>query len=326
MGSLSARTLERQLLALDGDAFVEFVAALWRASGWTVRRDGSVLHASRHGASKRLLVLPPQRIAPSLRRGPTTTAPVDVVVAPFSVASTSELPRGTPDAEIVDVAGLRDRLYYALNDETRTRLLASHLGVTSNEDGPSGRFGPFPVLRAPAPGRATVASVGTILLLAGALLLVVATGVPFGGSSSSGMVDATEPATAGGYSTAAASVYDAHRTCERGPGEVVRISTEAVRGSSLSRGLVVMGDFWNPRLVQAMPTGVWYERMQSEDRQPFYAASEVTLAAPTIDGDDAVVNATATVDGQQRAYAFSLSKTSTASGESCWVIDQFAPA
>lgn len=326
MGLLSTRTLERQLLALDVDAFVEFVAALWGESGWTVERDGLVLDVSHQGASKRLLVLPPRRIAPSLRRAPSTTSPIDVVVAPLSVTDGSELPRQTPDAEIVDAAGLRERLCYAVDDGTRERLLASYLGLRLDDDSPSAGFGPLPVIRAPTPGRATAASAGTILLLTGVLLLVVATGVPSGGSTSSGMVDATESTTAGSYATAAAPVYDAQKTCERGPGEVAQLSTDAVRGSSLSRGLVVMGDFWNPRLVQAMPTGAWFERMQSDDRQSFYGASEVALAAPSIDGDEAVVNATATVDGSQRQYAFVLSQTSDGSRQSCWVIDQFGPA
>jgi len=326
MGTLSTRSLERQLLALDADGFVEFVAALWRESGWTVDRSGHVLELSRQGGSRRLLVLPPRRIAPSLRRAPSTTVPIDVVVAPYTVAGDSELPRGTPEAEIVDPAGIRDRLFYALDDQTRERLLASQLGVRLDDatDGPLGRR-PLPPLRASRIRGAAAASAGVALVLAGVLLFVVATGIPFGGSSSSGMVDATEPSSSGSYTTASAPIYQSEPNCERGPGEVVQLSTDVVRGSSLTRGLVVMGRFWDPRQIVSSPRGVWFQRMQSNDRLPFYDARTVALDEPVVDGDSAVVTATATDDGTDYRYRFELSRYSTSSEESCWVIDRFAP-
>lgn len=331
MGSISTETLERQLHALDADAFVEFVATLWRESGWTVDRagdrTGSVLELSRQGASRRLLVLPPRRVAPSLRRAPTPNGRIDAVVAPYTVPADSALPRSTPAAEIVDVSGIRDRLYYALDDEPRERLLASQLGVRpDDEPGSSRTLGPLPPLRVTRVRGAAAASVGVLLLLAAVLLFVLATGALFGGSSSSGMVDATEPSSTGSVTTASAPVYDADRNCERGPGEVVQLSAEAVRGSSLSRGLVVMGDFWNPVQLQAIPSGVWFDQMQSNDRLAFYGASDLTLAEPTVNGDEAVVNATATDDGTDYPYRFELSEITNDSGEHCWVIDVFAPA
>lgn len=320
MESPSAGTLERRLLTLDHDGFADFVADLWRACGWDVTREGYELEVARQRESKRFLVIPPNRIAPGLRRAPAPEGRIDAVVSPLANADRSTLPRGTPDVPIVDVAGIRERLQYAVDEETRRRLLAEHLGLDGDDDSVGGPWAVL-ALRVPNSGRAS-AAVGVFLVLTGLAIVLVATGVPFG-DSTSGTANASEPQSAGSITTASADIYDARPTCERGPGEVVAVSANATRGSSLSRGLVVMGGFWNPRHVRAMPDGTWWEMMTTEERVAFYDADSVTFDEPSIDDDEATVVATATIDGEEREYRFGLGRGDRSAGEGCWMIERF---
>jgi len=324
MAQPTASDLERHLLALDADAFVDFVAALWAESGWTVERAGPVVEASRPGETRRLLVLPPRRAFPRLRRAPSVDLPIDAVVSPYRGTDRSGLPRGVPDAPAVDAEGLRDRLLYAVEDAPRERLFLDHLGTSADGVASSG-VTPLPPIRAPSARPAAVAGAGALLVVVGLVLLLAATGAFSPGTSSAGTVNASVPTTAGAYATAESPVYDVHPNCERGPGEVVAISSAAVRGPRLGNGLVVIGRFWNPRHVRNAPTGVWNEMMRNDARSPYYRSTTVRFEDPMIEGDAATVRAVATIDGTETPYEFRLSKRSRSPLQGCWVIDGFGP-
>ena len=51
-----------RLGGLSHREFVQFIAARWDASGWETTVESPVVHASRNGTGKRLLVLPPRRL------------------------------------------------------------------------------------------------------------------------------------------------------------------------------------------------------------------------------------------------------------------------
>lgn len=325
MGPPTARTVERHLLALDEESFLDFVAALWAESGWTVERDGAVVETTRPGETRRLLVLSPTRFFPGLRRAPSVGGSVDGVVSPFRGTDRSRLPRGTPDASIVDAEDIHERLLYGVDEAARERLLADHLGIASDAPVSASIFVPLPAVRAPRANRAAAAGTGVLLVLVGILVLLAATGAFSPGASSSGTVNASGPATAGAYATAEAPVYAAHPTCDRDPGAVVAIASSALRGPRLGKGLVVTGRFWNPRHVRGAPTGAWNEMMRGPDRLPYYDATGVRFDDPVVEGDRATVNATATINGAPVEYAFQMSRRSTAPKEGCWVIDRFEP-
>ncbi|AGN00101.1 hypothetical protein L593_00730 [Salinarchaeum sp. Harcht-Bsk1] len=326
MGSPTARTIERHLLALDHDAFVEFVAALWTGSNWSVERGGPVLEIGRPGEQRRLLVLPPRRTFPGAWSAPAVedADSIDAVVSPYRTAERSRLPRNLPVADVVTADGIRDRLLYALDESTRDRLLADHLGLDVEGSDATG-LRPLPPVRIPDAGRVTAAGVGVFLLLTGIAVLVAATGV-FPGGSSTTTVNASGPTSAGAYASADSPVYQSTPTCTRSPREVVEVTTAAVRGPRLGAGLVVMGRFWNPTLVEGVPTGVWDEMMRSDARMEYYNSSSVRFDDAVVLGDDAVVRATAVLyDGTERVYEFSLSRRDSSPHEGCWVIDGFAP-
>jgi len=328
MGSPTARTIERHLLALDHDEFVEFVAALWAGSDWSVDRDGLVLDVTRGSEQHRLLVLPPRRILPGAWSAPSIdeTSSIDAVVSPYRTTDRSRLPRSLPEADLVTATELRERLLYGVPESTRTRLLSDSLCLDDRSDGVGAGLRPIPAVRVPEASRVTAAGVGLLFLVAGIAVLFVATGL-FSGSSTPAMVNASGPTSAGAYTSADAPVYQATPTCERGPREVVEISTEAVRGPRLGAGLVVIGRFWNPTLVEGAPRGIWNEMMRTDARMDYYNSSSVSFDDPLIAGDDATVRATAVLatNGTERAYEFSLSRRDSSSQEGCWVINGFAP-
>lgn len=138
----SVPTFERRLLALDHDAFRSLVADLWRASGWAVSRDGTVIRVSREAETRRLLVLPPRRLFPGLRSIERPSAAVDAVVSPRRIGPDGRLPRGTPDVPIRDAADLWNRLLYGLAPADRRTLEQRYLGVEPAVDSPPGSAPP----------------------------------------------------------------------------------------------------------------------------------------------------------------------------------------
>lgn len=328
MHSLSARALERRLLALGDDAFVSFVADLWATNDWSVSTDGRVIEATRSGDTRRLLVLGPRRLLPELRRVPAVDEPVDAIVSPYRGTDRSRLPRGLPDAPIVDAAGLRERLLYAVSESDAERLFATHLGVapaTIDDAADEGGLRPLPAVHLPRASTVAPVAIGLLLIVAG-LAVVLAAISAFAPGTSSTMANASGPTTAGAYATSTAPVYATQPTCDRGPREVAAVSSEAVRGPSLGRGLAVVGRFWNPRHVRNAPTGVWTERMRSDDRLPFYESSSVTIGDALIDGTAATVPVTAVTDGVEQEYVFRLSQRQESPRQGCWVVDYFGPA
>lgn len=324
MQSPSTDRIERRVRSLDHEGFCEFVADLWEACGWTVDRDGCELDVSRQGTSKRLLVLPPYRVAPRFRRAPEPTGSIDAVVSPRVGTDGSTLPRGTPDVPVIDAGEISERLCYAVDESTRKRLLATHLGIEDGDDSDATRSVISAVSRSRI-DRTSVASAGLLFLLAGLAIVLVTAGIPIG-DSASGTANASESAGVGGITTASASVYDATPNCQRDPREIAEISANATRGSSLSRGLVVMGDFWNPTHIQPSPHNTWYDRMQTGQRTAFYEAESVSLAEAEIDGGEATVLANATIDGETRQYRYDFDRGERSMGEGCWMLEGFGPA
>lgn len=323
MSRPSIGRIERHLLALDHEGFCEFVADLWEACGWEVSRDGHVLELSRQRASKRLLVLPPRRFFPRFRRAPETTGPIDAVVSPLTGTDRSTIPRGTPAVPVIDAEEIHERLVYALDEETRERLLLTHLGIEDCDRPDEGRS-VVPALRISRIDTSSVASAGLLFVLAGLAILLVTAGIPIG-DSASGTADASESDGVGGVATASADVYDAYPNCQRGPGEVAEISADATRGSSFGRGLAVMGNFWNPRHVSSLPNHAWRDMVTTEAHMAFYDAESVTIREPEVDGDDATVIANATIDGETRQYRFELGRGERTMGDGCWMIEAFGP-
>lgn len=318
----SVETVERRLLALDPSEFRSFVAAAYRESGWTVDVEGAVLVASRDGETRRLLVVPPRRIAPGVRATPEHEGPIDVVVSPYREQSGRSLPRAVPDAPVEGADSLRDRVCYALDAETRDRLLREHLGIDpANPDAAVG-IRPLPPLRRPGSGRAAAGAVGVALVFAGLFVLLAASGA-FGPDGGAGTVNASEPTSAGTSVVASASGYDAEPTCQRGPRQIAEISVAALRGPDPNRGLVTMGRFWNDQALEGSPSGGWSQAMRSPSRLSFYNASAVTIGDAEFDGDDATVLVQASIEGEQRPYVFRFTRIDTNVGDGCWAIEFF---
>jgi len=333
MERLPASVFERRLLALDEGTFRAFVADLWRASGWRVAVDGRVLTATRDGVQQRLLVLPPRRLFPGLRAvdGPSAG---DVVVSPRRIGTAGRLPRGVRGASVTDADDLRDRLCYALDEATRRDLAARYPWIDPDRSRASPSVPLVDVPRGSRSRRRVATALGVVLLASGFLALFGATGglpAPDG----SGPVDATEPASAGVHATIHSAVYDVERTCDRDPREVAVVASDALRGPDLDRGLVVLGEFWNPRHVRGVPADEWNEMMVDEALRAFRTADDVDVGEATVEagesapaetGESATVEATAVVNGSRSTYAFGFSYRTEQPYADCWVIDSFGPA
>lgn len=344
MAGLPANAFDRRLLALDHDALAALVADLWSASGWTVSRDGAVVSVSRDGATRRLLVLPPRRLAPGLRSVSPPDRRVDVVVTARRIDEGGRLPPGTPDVAVEDADDLRDRLRYALDEEACREVLARHLGVDRSvvrePDHPPTGASQIPGLgtadlRSPppveVPNRQQVSrSIGLVfgVVLVGIGVVALVAGI--GGVTSSGgtgTVDAAEPAATGVYTSLESAVYDVDRTCEREPREVASVASAALRGPSLDRGLVVLGELWNPHHVQGVRAEEWNSMMVSEALRSYRRADRVEVGEASIDtGESARVEATAIENGDRSPYVYRLSYRTQRPYANCWVLDEFGPA
>lgn len=331
MVRVPASAFERRLLVLDRDALAAFVADLWRECGWTVAAEGALLEATRGAETRRLFVLPPRRLLPGLRSVTAPEGTVDAVVSARRIDAGTRLPRGIPDAPVEDADDLRDRLLYALGDATRRDLLARHLGYDVRASGtaatdPSVLDRPLPAVDVPASTRPVLASLGVLLLVVGTVALLGATGgVPAPGAT--GTANATQPAAAGVHATVHSDVYDVDRTCDRDPREIAVAASDALRGPDLDRGLVVLGEFWNPRHVRGVPADEWNEMMVDDALHAFRRADEVDVGGAAIEpGVSARVRVTALENDTRSAYDFRFSYRTEQPYADCWVIDYFGPA
>ena len=128
MAPIPPSGFRRALASLDGPAFAAFVATLWQESGWTTDRRDQLVVATRGEERRRLLVLPPRRLA-RFRRAPTADQPIDAAVTAQVSGSTTSLPRGTPDVPVVDADALRERALYALSEDACSAVFEEYLDV-----------------------------------------------------------------------------------------------------------------------------------------------------------------------------------------------------
>lgn len=368
MGQIPPERFRRALRGLDGDAFAALVADLWARTGWDAERDGQLVLATKHGETRRLLVLPPRR-GGSLRRAPSVDGPVDAVVSPRAVSSAAELPRGTPDVEVFDADDVRERALYALDREERSAFFEHHLGVS-----PAGPQWDSPSVRAVLRSGVSELDASTafsVLLVAALVVGVVATGGPAGvlDSAALGTEGGNDGAAAGaggtGDASAAASedesdgddsvsdpdeddrpdvegtaVYDVRPTCERGPGEVARVVSDALTGPEPTYGLRIYWDFANPSFKSHTDYGAFVvvhrsaldqvlggERIVLEEPEPIFSADERASENATVTengsyGGVVRVNATV-VDGQGSSseWVYELERYQEPPREGCWVVN-----
>lgn len=125
MSAVPTATFEDRLSSLDQEAFCEFVAAVWAASGWETTVESPLVIARKDDREQRLLVAPASRV----RRLLSFDAPedIDTVVSPRVEEETHLL--GLPDTPVVDATDLRHRLLYALDDETAARICRDQLDI-----------------------------------------------------------------------------------------------------------------------------------------------------------------------------------------------------
>jgi hypothetical protein len=161
--------VEDHLRRLDASSLRALVVDLWTARGFETERDGAAVVASRGGSSQVVLPVPAGRIdrlrsssrrparEPGRGSGPGSgsgSAPdpdddrrgtdrdrdrradgsVDVVVAP---GGSETVPASASDARVVDAAGLRRALRYAVDRRTARTLSATHLGAPPDRLRPS---------------------------------------------------------------------------------------------------------------------------------------------------------------------------------------------
>lgn len=124
MSTIPTSAFAGQLQQLDHAEFCSFVAELWALAGWETQVDRPVVTVSKNGVERRLLVLPPGRLA--RLRADLGTGEFDRVVSPH-VGTAS--PRGAPDVPVVDAEDLRHRLVYGTESDAAEALCASSLGV-----------------------------------------------------------------------------------------------------------------------------------------------------------------------------------------------------
>jgi hypothetical protein len=115
-----AEVLGYHLRRLSPAEFAAFVADLWAARGYDTERGDGVVVATRGTESVVLGV------------GGRTTDAVDVVVTPAE----GPVPGIDPGVRVVDAAGIRDALRYAVDRETAATLCREHLGAAPGDLGP----------------------------------------------------------------------------------------------------------------------------------------------------------------------------------------------
>lgn len=166
MASVSRTAFSRSLRALDADELEQFVAALWRARGWTVtREDGAlvVVHPTR-GVRRTIETRAVPWWHPSPAPPVGSDADLAVVNRPF------------PDApgSVVDAADLYEMVRYAIDDDDRADLLASMRGPTD-----TAAVRAFRRVPSVTPTRVAAVLLGvTVLVTAVAGLTVLPTGEP----------------------------------------------------------------------------------------------------------------------------------------------------
>lgn len=133
METIPPDVFARKAQALDHDRFVAFVDAARAASGWETATSGPVVVARTGGRETRLLVLPHGPLA-RYRKAPDTRQPVDAVVSPRVVEDGDDLPRNTPDVQVIDVTDLRRRLLYGMSNAAGKRLATEFLGVPLRDE------------------------------------------------------------------------------------------------------------------------------------------------------------------------------------------------
>ncbi len=248
------------LSALDRDAFVSFVADVWRARGWSVTRDGDVLIVSDDDETRRLLPVVHRwlrGVAPSLDRDDG----VETVVDRDGRAAEAVADRGVG---YVGPSDLRSSILYEIDRDDADRLFGEYFDRPVDDGEPA-----RPPTRAAVESDETAGDSGVnrwnvdsaVLLERGSvlvlvLLLVVASATAlgvdpfspsgtFGGGSSS--VDYN---VSGGNASGNISVGAVSRSRPYPPG----VSKDHVNGSALAEAHVAaLGDSsYKLRAVQSI--------------------------------------------------------------------------
>ncbi|MFB6106647.1 MAG: hypothetical protein ABEJ70_06710 [Halobacteriaceae archaeon] len=120
------RTFVRWCRRLDREAVSAFVADLWEARGYSVRREGATLFATRDGHTVRILPVAARRFgAPTV---PETDGPTDVVVLGGLADEATRRLADDRGAKLVDAAALHRMALYAVDRDTLADLTRRHFG------------------------------------------------------------------------------------------------------------------------------------------------------------------------------------------------------
>ncbi|MFB6106007.1 MAG: PQQ-binding-like beta-propeller repeat protein [Halobacteriaceae archaeon] len=203
-GVPSRSAFERRLRARRTDADA-FVAALYRARGWTVEDAGDGFVAARQGVRRRVVVRRPSRVGGD--HAPVPPA-ADVVVATGDPSGSLRRATDAAGATLVGPAALHRRLRYGISREAAADLCRAHLGRSLTAAGAAlspGRAGRDGGWRRAA----TVAVLLAVSLAAATLALAAfppttAPSADDAGTGGAGPATSTDGVTATQTSTAAA--------------------------------------------------------------------------------------------------------------------------
>jgi outer membrane protein assembly factor BamB len=129
MSTIPTSEFADTLQTLSHDEFVSFVADLWETSGWDTQTEEMTIVVEKGNRRERLLVVPALVLA-RFRSVPPVDGTVNRIVTPLRIGGPGDLPRGTPDAPVVDAEDLRHRLLYGIDTEAGEQLCTDHLGVS----------------------------------------------------------------------------------------------------------------------------------------------------------------------------------------------------
>jgi hypothetical protein len=201
---LTRDALESLLAEASHETVVSFVADLLEREGRDVRRDGSVIAASRpRGGQERFLVRTDDRgrIGRLIGTDPAVSDrdPVDAVVTPTRDGDGAAAVAEAHDARVVDAAELHDRLLYAIDRGSCLELCRKHFDAAVEPRPTSGARRERSAIAAALQPRmvlATVALLGAVVAIAVGLPAVSGgAGLDPGGPAAAPTVDGAEPVT-----------------------------------------------------------------------------------------------------------------------------------
>ncbi|SDJ22810.1 Outer membrane protein assembly factor BamB, contains PQQ-like beta-propeller repeat [Halovenus aranensis] len=127
MPTIPTSAFADQLQTLDHEDFRSFVRELWSLAGWETAVEGDTVVCTRNGRKRRLLVLPPGRLA-RFRYEPPPTGQVDRVVSPRLEDGEAATIGGT-ELTLVDAEDIRHRLVYGCDSAGGAQLWDGYFDV-----------------------------------------------------------------------------------------------------------------------------------------------------------------------------------------------------